>query len=188
MLLDAASPSNPSGMTAILIPKRPLAIACPPSTHVELSVFHHNSPIRARAISANGNVADQVDSTAAIGALQKLVLNGPEIVRVVVEGGGGEGYIAEICVDKRRVDPARWKALSHYYTGTFDLPLNEPNGKWAVVVVSQTLDDTPTGGDPVHAARQLGGIADSANVVETGECSCQILFDHTFDVRSIVLT
>lgn len=44
----------------------------------------------------------------------------------------------------------------------------------------QTLDDTPTGGDPVQAARRLGGIVDSANIVETETCVCTLLHDHTF--------
>ena len=69
----------------------------------------------------------------------------------------------------------------------FRLPLNEPDGKWAVVVVSQSLDNTPTNGDPITAARKLGGIVDSANVSETGECACEILFDATFDVATVVV-
>lgn len=188
VLLDASAPGNPSGRTALRIPDSPLPITCPPSTHVELTVFHHNRPIRATAISANGDTAAQVDSTGATGVVQTLRLIGPEITRVVVEGGGGEGYIAEICVDKRRLNPEPWKGVSSYYSGTFTLPLDEPDGRWAVVVVTQTIDDTPTGGDPIRAAGSLGGIVDSANVVETGECSCEVLFDHTFDVRAIVIT
>ncbi|WP_177216727.1 hypothetical protein [Mycetocola miduiensis] len=49
-------------------------------------------------------------------------------------------------------------------------------------MVSQTLDETPTGGDPISAARRLGGIVDSANVVASRECACSVLFDHTFEV------
>ena len=56
-----------------------------------------------------------------------------------------------------------------------------------MVVVSQSLDTTPTGGDPIAAARRLGGIVDSANVSETGECACEILFDHTFDVTTVIV-
>lgn len=159
-----------------------LNIACPPSTHVELEVFHTNKRIRATAYSANGMRIDQTESTDDQGIPQTLRLTGIEIVRIVVEGGGGEGYLAGICVDKRRIDAERYKAVSRYYRGTLDLPLREPAGKWAVVVVSQTLDATPTGGDPVTAARRLGGIADSANSAEIGQCACAILFDHTFDV------
>jgi hypothetical protein len=35
-------------------------------------------------------------------------------------------------------------------------------------------------GDPIAAARKLGGIVDSANVTETGQCVCEILYDDTF--------
>ena len=107
----------------------------------------------------------------------------PEIVHVVLEGGGGEGFLAEICVDKRPIDVQRRKVHARYYTGTLDLNAAEPPGVWGVVVMSQTLDATPTGGDPVQAARRLGGVVDSANIVETGECACTILHDHTFEVR-----
>lgn len=73
--------------------------------------------------------------------------------------------------------------MSTYYSGTFDLPLQEPAGKWAAVVISQSMDMSLTGGDPISAARRLGGIVNSANIQEQGECTCTLLFDHTFDVR-----
>jgi hypothetical protein len=62
--------------------------------------------------------------------------------------------------------------------------MQEPAGKWAVVVISQSMDLSPTGGDPIAAARRLGGIVNSANIQEEEECVCTMLFDHTFDVRS----
>jgi hypothetical protein len=186
VLLDPG-PGNPSGVTALRLPARPLAFACPPSTHVEIKLFHRGQAVRARAVSANGNTVDQVTSSAAPDVVHTLRLMGPEIVRVVLDVRDGEAYLAEVCVDKRRIDIDRWKGVSTYYSGTFPLPTNEPDGKWAVVVVTQSLDHTPTGGDPITAARQLGGIVDSANVVETGECVCEILFDHTFDVKAPII-
>lgn len=181
-LLDPG-PGNPSGVTALRLPARPLSFACPPSTHVEVSVFHAGAPIHVEAVSANGATVDQADSPAAPGVVHTVALRGPEIVRVVLKAGKEPGWIAGVCVDKRHLDVAPWKGVSTWYTGTFTLPSNEPDGKWAVVVVTQSLDLTPTGGDPIQAARRLGGIVDSANVVETGECACAILFDHTFDVK-----
>ena len=168
--------------SALRIPKSAaINIACPPSTHVELEVIRKGAPIRAIAFSANGREIAHAQSTAARGK-QKLKLSGPEIVKVAVEGGGGDGYLAGICADKRIIPAGPWKAVSSYYTGTLDLALRERPGKWAVVVVAQTMDATPTGGDPLAAARRLSGIVNSANVVETGQCACTILFDHTFDV------
>ena len=101
---------------------------------------------------------------------------------MVLTGGGGEGFLAGICVDKRPISLEDRKVQSRFYTGTLRLGRTEPPGTWGVVVVSQSLDPTPTGGDPVDAARRLGGIVDSSNVVATGECACTVLFDDTFDV------
>ena len=174
---------NPEAVPALrLAAEQPVNVACPPSTHVEVYVFHTNQPVRAIALSANGTQVDQATSTGEQRVLQTLRLTGPEIVRIVVEGGGGEGYLVGICVDERMIQGGQWKAISRYYRGSFDLGLREPVGRWGVVVVAQTLDDTPNGGDPVAAARRLGGIVDSANIVETGECACTILLDHTFEV------
>lgn len=182
-LLDAAAADNPSGANALrLLRSAAVKIACPPSTHVELRVFCHKGSIRARAFSANGLEAATVQTTGPAGAVETLVLSGLEIVRIELRARGGEGYLAGICVDKRTIYPLDSAALSRFYTGTFKLNRTEPPGKWGVMVVSQSLDDTHTGADPVNAARKLGGIVDSANIVETGECACTILFDATFDV------
>lgn len=168
--------------SALRIPRSAaINIACPPSTHIELEVAHKARRLRAVALGANGREIDHAQSPDAPGEY-RLNLTGPEIVRISVEGGEGEGYLAGICADKRTIPADRWKAVSRYYTGTLDLGLRERPGRWAVVIVAQTLDATPTGGDPVAAARRLGGIVDSANLVETGECACTILFDHTFEV------
>ncbi|HEY0371846.1 MAG TPA: hypothetical protein VGD79_07575 [Thermoanaerobaculia bacterium] len=158
-------------------------IAVPPSTNVVLEVRHSGGRIRARAISANGNVVAEATSTDQAGVTQRLVLTGPEIIRVDVDGGDGKGFLSSICVDKHRISAEHWKANSTYYSGTFDLPLQEPPGKWAVLVISQSMDMAPTGGDPIAAARRLGGIVNSANVQEQGECTCTLLFDHVFEVQ-----
>ena len=43
---------------------------------------------------------------------------------------GSEAYIAEICVDKRRIEIEKDKTESNYYIGSFPLNVNEPDGKW----------------------------------------------------------
>jgi hypothetical protein len=186
VLLDPG-PGNAAGVTALRLPRRVLALACPPGTHVELAIFHRGNPVRASAVSANGATVDQAVTPPDPDVVHRLRLSGPEIIRVELDGRDGESYLAEICIDKRMIDVEKWKGVSTYYGGSFSLPLNEPDGKWAVVVVSQSLDNTPTNGDPIAAAGTLGGIVDSANVSETGECACEILFDHTFDVEAIIL-
>jgi hypothetical protein len=80
-----------------------------------------------------------------------------------------------------RADPD--KVHERYYRGFLDLQVSEPPGKWGMVVVSQSLDDTETDGSAIAAAARLGGIVDSANIVEEGECACTILYDATFEVR-----
>ena len=168
--------------TALVVPPEGVNIACPPSTTAELTVEAGGGAVTVTAFSANGRAVDHQASAAGTGGPETLHLEGPEIVRLAVEAPSGDGRLAGICVDKGAIDPKRWKAQSHWYTATLDLPLREPAGTWAVVVVSQTTDDAPTGGDPITAARRLGGIVDSANAVEMGECACTILFDHTFEV------
>jgi len=188
-LYRTAEADNPSGVDALQIPEaEPLKIVCPPSTHVELQVFHLGEPVEAFAISANGTVAAQAATTGDARVLHKLTLAGPEIVRVEIRGGGDAGFLSSICADKRpiRLNPDR--VASRYYTGSIDLSPAERRGTWAVVVVSQTPDDTETGGDPIRAARRLGGIVDSANVVASRECACSVLFDHTFDVVPGIIT
>ena len=183
VLHPGSSASNPSGVNALRIPyKDKVVIVCPPSTHVELQVYHFNKTIRAVAVSANGAHIATAETSDEQSVVQKLVLEGPEIVHIELEGGGGEGFLAAICVDKRDIDIEGRKARERYYHGFLDLTLSEPPGLWGVVVMSQTLDTTPTDGDPIQAARRLGGIVDSANIVETGECACTILYDHVFEV------
>ena len=180
----SSAPSTIIKGTSLGIPAgAAIHIAVPPSTHVELDVFTRGTRIRARAISANGNVVADATSTDEPEVIQKLRLTGPEIVRVDVDGGDGKGFLSAICTDKHRISVEQLHGRSTYYTGTFDLALQEPAGKWGVVVISQSLDMSPTGGDPIAAARRLGGIVNSANVHEQGECMCSLLFDHTFDVQ-----
>jgi hypothetical protein len=177
--------SNPSGVDALRIPDPDsLIITCPPSTNVELGVYHFNDPVVASAYSANGALVQQATSSHDQGTLQTLKLTGPEIVRIEVEGGGGEGFVAGLCVNKWPIKEPSRVYRDKWYSGYLDLSRTELPGDWAVVVVSQTLDDTATGGDPVRAARLLGGIVDSSNVVETSQCVCTILYDHIFRVVS----
>ncbi len=182
-LLDATSADNPSGVNALRLPAAMwLRISCPPSTHVELRVFRSKEPIEAIALSANGKVAARVETTGPEGKVETLTLSGVEIVRVELRSRGAKSYLAGICADKRAIGLHDRKILSHFYTGSLVLDRAEQPGTWGVTVVSQTLDDTPQGGDPVRAAQRLGGIVDSANVVEEGQCACTILFDATFEV------
>lgn len=187
-LLDAAAAGNPAGVNAIRIPSgAPLTVVCPPSTHVELRLFSDRGPIRAVAISANGRQTDAAQTSGARDVVETIELTGLEIVTVELHG---EGFLAGICADKRRVPPELQtdRVARSVYSATLRLDAGEPAGTWGVAVVSQTLDSTPTGGDPLQAAWALGGIADSANVVEVGQCACSVLFDATFRVSRAQVT
>ena len=168
--------------SALVIPKAAVNIACPPSTHLKVGLKQRSKPIRVRAFSANGTLAGEQSSAGPVGSSETIEIEGPEITRITIDGGGGDGLLRGICVDKRKLDPSRWKASSQYYGGRLELAAQEPPGKWAVVVVAQSMDNTPTGGDPLTAAARLSGIAASSNVSEVGECACSILFDAMFDV------
>lgn len=189
-LMFATESANPSGVDAVRLPgSAPLSISCPPSTHVSLDVFRYGRAVRAVAYSANGRQAASATTTQPQGTLESLSLKGIEIVKVVLQGDS-EAFLAGICADKRPVPRELDGRLlgRTTYTGTLDLAASEPAGIWGVIVVSQTLDQTPTGSDPVEAARSLGGIVDSAHVVENGTCRCTMLFDATFTVTRAELT
>ena len=83
------------------------------------------------------------------GSSETIEIEGPEITRITIDGGGGDGQLRGICVDKRKLDPSRWKASSQYYGGRLELAAQEFPGKWAVVVVAQSMDNTPTGAIPL---------------------------------------
>jgi hypothetical protein len=182
-VLFAGAAGNPSGLNALRLPQPAgLKIACPPSTHIELHVFSHGGGIEAIAISANGLEAARAQTSGPAGEIETLTLSGLEIVRIELRSLRGDGYLVGLCVDKRRIGVPDHIALSRFYSGSIKLEKAEPPGRWGVMVVSQSLDDTPTGGDPVDAARKLSGVVDSANVVEIGPCVCTILYDATFEV------
>lgn len=188
VLHPAGQASNPSGVNALRIPEPdPLWITCPPSTRVQVKVYHFNDPVTVRAFAANGSLVDDAISGPQQRVVHALDLEGLEIVRIEVSGGGGEGFLAEICVNKWPVQLPGREVREGWYSGFLDLGNSEPEREWAVAVVSQTLDDTPTGGDPVQAARRLGGIVDSSNIVETETCVCTLLHDHTFRVVPAVI-
>ncbi|MEM1437346.1 MAG: hypothetical protein AAF769_04010 [Pseudomonadota bacterium] len=182
-LYPATNAANPTGLDAVRLPRSEATyLVVPPSTNIDLLTFQFNAPIRARAFAANGTVVDDQTTPAQQGAPHTLTLRGLEIVVIELSGGNGEGFLAAICADNRPAPQQDKKVRSRYYTGTLDLPLNEPAGDWGVLVTSQTIDMTENGGDPIDAARRLGGIVDSANIVEEGECRCTVLFDTTFSV------
>lgn len=187
-LLDGAAPDNPAGVNAIRIPaSAALTVVCPPSTRVQVNVFSGEGPVEAVAYSANGTRADAANTTGAAGVVETIELTGLEIVNVELRG---QGYLSGICADKLRLptDLHANEVARSVYTANLKLGAGEPAGTWAVTVVSQTLDNTPTGADPIQAARSLGGIADSANVVEVGTCACTVLFDATFHVSRATIT
>jgi hypothetical protein len=182
-LYSAGNAGNPTGMNAVRVPlNEPMYVVLPPSTHVELLVFQFNKQLRARAFAANGAIVDEQTTPAQQGVSHTLALRGLEIIAIELSGGGGEGFLAAICADNRPTPPNPDKVRSRYYTGTLDLSIAEPAGDWGVLVTSQTIDMTANGGDPIDAARRLGGIVDSANIVEEGECRCTVLYDTRFSV------
>ena len=81
------APGNARASPRCACRARVLVFACPPSTHVELAIFHRGDPVRARAVSANGVTVDQAVTPPDPDVVHRLRLTGPEIIRVELDGG-----------------------------------------------------------------------------------------------------
>ena len=135
------------------------------------------------------------------------MLSGEGIVRVVVEGGGGEGLLISYCVDtvgeqtfttpiskaiassvrvevpKLKLKGTRLKAQRCCFTGSIPLPPDERPGKWDVYLTVQNINSVPEGTPPEEAATTIGGhVLSSHTSAEILGCAVIMLLDHTFDV------
>ncbi|MCZ7663198.1 MAG: hypothetical protein M5U22_09865 [Thermoleophilia bacterium] len=174
---------DPQAVTVLQIPWQGMRVELPPASKVTLEVFHMARPVEVRAYDASGLLLDSAAGTAEQGKLQVLSLSGPNIQRVDVGGGGGEGFLVGMCAWVAA--PAPRKKRDEYrfvYTGHLDLAKTEPPDRWGVVLFVQTVDNLPPGTDPVVAARTMGGVTASANVADLAGCTCVMLLDHVFDV------
>lgn len=96
----------PDRATALLLPHDGLMVRPPwPAARVTASVAQYTSqPVRLRARDAD-DVDVGVDvGTAAQGDVQLLTVTAPRIAAIMLDGGGGEAVVAEVCAEKDQPD------------------------------------------------------------------------------------
>jgi hypothetical protein len=173
-------PGAPVGAVALQLPDAAVRLIVPPSTKVELEVFHRGSSVTAVAFSAAGVQVGSATTNVGQNLLQILVLTGIEITSVVLTAAGGPGLVLGITASRPRPTPS---VTPLGYTGGYDLPASATPGRWGLVVFSQTLDETPLpSADPMTLAGRLAGITETVNVIQGPGSALELLVDATFDV------
>jgi hypothetical protein len=180
---DVVHPTNrPQPSLALRVPyDTALTVDVTPMTNRALvDVSHTFLPVEIRALNDLGQVVDTAKGGTTQNQVDRLKLQGPGITRLIVTGGGGEGLLHGLCVERDREHNPNERLL--HYRGTQDLDLRQASGRWAVVLTVQTVDNSPAGTDPIVAAQTIGGLTASANVAEVATCVIVLLLDHAFDV------
>lgn len=191
---------------AVQISQRGLLLHHQPASKVVARVAQFtNTPISLVARNSAGTVLDQITAPAQQGVVHELTLNGNGIVDVMVRGGGGEGLLISYCIAPLGAEVFTTGVTGHViegirfenprmalannsikskrccFTGTIDLPPDEPPGKWDVYLTVQNVNDVPQGTPPEEAATTIGGHVLSAHSEALG-CTAIMLLDHVFDV------
>jgi hypothetical protein len=173
--LPAGSPAN---AVALKLPDEPVRLLVPPSTRVEIEVFHRGTSLTASASAASG--AQHGSKTTAVGqnTLETLVLEGVEIVEVLLAAAGGPGFVLGVTASRPRPTSG---VVPRAYAGGFDIPTTATQGRWGVVVFAQTLDEVPLG-NPLASAQRLAGVTETVNLIEGPKAAAELLVDAVFDV------
>ena len=95
----------------------------------------------------------------------RLHVRAPRITRLLIEGGGGEGVLLELCSTR----PVRDHHC--YYWGSIALSPMEETGLWSTYLFVQTLNDVPPDIEPTVAAQTIGGLIASDNFTAGGRVS-----------------
>lgn len=151
---------------------------------VRVGVSHTARPVEVRAFNDVGQVVDTARGGDQPSHVDRLELSGRGISRLEVSGGGGEGWLHGLCVERegQEKDKKRNEQRRFHYRGSHDIDLGENPGRWGIVLSVQTVDNSPRGTEPVVAAQTIGGITASRNVADLGICLIVLLLDHAFDV------
>jgi hypothetical protein len=191
---------------ALQIPPQPLLVQHAPASRVVAKVAQFtNTPVSLIARNGAGATVDQATSPQEQGVVHELTLHGDGIVEVVIRGGGGEGLLISYCIDPAGAETFTTSAAGHVitgirnehprlmlendrlkskrccFTGSLDLPPDEPSGKWDVYLTVQNINDVPQGTKPDEAATTIGGHVLSMHAEVIG-CTVIMLLDHAFDV------
>jgi hypothetical protein len=153
---------------------------------VEVYVSHFNKPVRVQALNQLDQIVDSVESGEEEGEIKALELEGKGINRLVVTGGGGEGFVHGLCVDPDRkghqAEQQKQQERAFQYCGTLELGVGEDPAEWGITLNVQTVDYSRRDVDPITAAQNIGGMPVSQNVADLGGCVLVLLLDHVFDV------
>lgn len=179
----------------------------PASRVVAKVVQFTNTPVSLVAYNAVGQELDKKSAPQQQGVIHELELSGEGIVRVEVQGGGGEGLLISYCIDpihaqsfttnisetvaasireevpQLKLQGTRLKAQRCCFTGFINLPPDESPGKWDVHLTVQNVNPVADGTPPELAATTIGGhVLSTHTSAEILGCTAIMLLDHVFDV------
>lgn len=174
-------PSGANPVTSMRIQPDGLYCQVPPCTMATIKAIHRNRAISAEAFNAAGAKTGAVSGTDQQDIEQDLTIDAHEITTLKITGGGGEGFLLGATAKQTYTFDIDGKAQSLYYRGILDLGLEVDLDEWGVVLYVQTVDNSSKDADPIKAAKNIGGIVESANLSILG-CGAVMLLDHVFDV------
>jgi hypothetical protein len=168
-------------LTILALPETSFRVVFPPSTRVEFEVLQPKNNVTIAGYNSAGQRVASTTGGDPSEQPQMLVLEAPEMVEAVICGGRGTAFLIGLCATKEPYRPGNDRLRRLYYTGNLDLDLMEKKDRWNIFLQVHSLDPSAPGGDPVAAARVLGGIPSANNAMVVG-CITIMLLDHVFDV------
>jgi hypothetical protein len=164
------------GRIAMRLPRRPMVITLPRAyARITLRIERHNpEPVRVRAYAGQHRVDEASSDASQSPAEAEITLEAESIDRLVVDGGGGEALLLELCVEELA-------GTACLYRGVLDLASDEELGVWSTYLFAQTSNTVALGTDPLVAAQTIGSLPVTHNFVSEGE-SDNITYGHTCNV------
>jgi hypothetical protein len=181
-LAPVTTDNQPQEALTLRIPLDGVRVDLLPTNKVAVIVSHTFLPVTVTAFDPIGRVVASDTGGQQQRHADTLVLEADLISHLVVAGGGGEGYLHGLCIEREKEIPHEEKLHRFQYTGLLDLGLREAADRWGVVLAVQTVDNSPPGTDPIVAAKNIAGIPTAATTAQLAGCVTVLLLDHVFDV------
>lgn len=155
----------PDGMGELTIPTDGLSIRLPVAAEMAGAAVYgqHPDPIVLTAYEGDRVVGS--DSGGGDGVASNMLVTASNMTRVTFTGGGGLGKLLLFGSARSPVGRAC------IYWGRTRLPPDAELGLWLTYLVVQTTNDVPVGANPAEAARTIGGLVSSQNLVSGGRRS-----------------
>ncbi|MGO8926415.1 MAG: hypothetical protein ACLQU3_05930 [Limisphaerales bacterium] len=165
------------------LPSTPVRILIPPCTLASIEVILPKGPMTVIGRNSAGLKVASARLQAGAAHPQKVTLEAAEMVEVVLTTRDHNAQLVGIGATKNP-HPVAVDAKSddlHYllYRGGLDLNLTEQKGPWNIILQVQGVDPSSPGGDPIAAARTLGGMTASGNI-SVISCIAIALIDAAF--------